>query len=115
MEGGPLEPPDQLAGARVGLLAALAQPASLRRTLAGLGASVIAERCFRDHHRYRRGDLAGLERQAELWITTEKDAVKLQPSWLGGARVAVLAIELEVEEAQAWLDWLEARLRSPSA
>ncbi len=115
LEGGPLEPPDRLAGARVGLLAALAQPASLRRTLAGLGASVIAERHFRDHHRYRRGDVEGLARQAELWITTEKDAVKLQPSWVAGARVAVLAIELEVEDAPAWLDWLEARLRAPSA
>jgi len=114
LAGGPLEPPERLAGARVGLLAALAQPASLRRTLAGLGASVIAERCFRDHHRYRRGDLKDLAREAELWITTEKDAVKLAPSWLAGARVAVLAIELEVEEAPAWLDWLEARLRKPS-
>jgi tetraacyldisaccharide 4'-kinase len=115
LAGGPLEPPERLAGARVGLLAALARPASLRRTLETLGASVVAERSFRDHHRYRRRDLAGLERQAELWITTEKDAVKLLPSWVGGARVAVLVIELEVEAEKAWLDWLEARLRAPSA
>ena len=114
LQGGPLEPADQLAGARVGLLAALARPASLRRTLEGLGACVVAERSFRDHHRYRRRDLAGLERQAELWITTEKDAVKLLPSWVGSARVAVLVIELEVEQAQTWLDWVEAQLRSHS-
>ncbi len=115
LRGGPLEPTGPLAGARVGMLAALAQPASLRRTLEALGAQVIAERCFRDHHRYRPGDVAGLERQADLWITTEKDAVKLQPEWIGSARIAVLVIELEVEAAEAWLDWVEARLRSPSA
>ena len=111
LQGGPLEPAEQLAGARVGLLAALARPDSLRRTLAGLGASVVAERTFRDHHRYRRRDLAGLAAQAELWITTEKDAVKLLPSWTGGARVAVLVIELEVENEHSWLDWVEAQLR----
>jgi len=113
--GGPLEPPERLAGVRVGVLAGLARPAALRRTLEALGARVVAERSFRDHHRYRRGDLANLPRQAELWITTEKDAVKLQPAWAGGAQIAVLAIELEVEAAPAWLDWIEARLRAPSA
>ncbi len=113
--GGALEAPERLAGARVGLLAALARPATLRRTLEELGASVVAERSFRDHHRYRPGDLAGLERQAELWITTEKDAVKLPANWPGAARVAVLAIELEVDAEKDWLDWVEARLRAPSA
>jgi tetraacyldisaccharide-1-P 4'-kinase len=74
---------------------------------------LVAERTFRDHHRYRARDLAGLARQAAFWVTTEKDAVKLLPSWVGSARVAVLVIELEVEEPEAWLDWVEARLRRP--
>jgi len=111
LQGGRLEPPESLAGARVGLLAAIARPASLRRTLEALGARVVAERTFCDHHRYRPRDLAGLAGQAALWVTTEKDAVKLLPSWVGGARVAVLVIELEVEEPEAWLDWVEGRLR----
>ena len=112
LQGGRLEPPESLAGARVGLLAAIARPASLRRTLEALGAQVVVERTFRDHHRYRPRDLTGLADQAALWVTTEKDAVKLLPSWAGRARVVVLVIELEVDEPEAWLDWVESRLRS---
>jgi tetraacyldisaccharide 4'-kinase len=112
VEGGRLEPPESLSGARVGLLAAIARPGSLRRTLESLGAEVVAERTFRDHHRYRPRDLARLSQQASLWVTTEKDAVKLLPTWTGGARVVVLVIELEVEEPEALLDWVEARLRA---
>jgi tetraacyldisaccharide 4'-kinase len=112
LQGGRLEPPASLSGARVGLLAAIARPDSLRRTLADLGAEVVAERVFRDHHRFSARDLAGLAGQAELWVTTEKDAVKLLPAWAGEARVVVLVIELEVEEPEALLDWIEARLRS---
>jgi tetraacyldisaccharide 4'-kinase len=110
LRGGPLEPLAGLAGAEVGLLAALARPDSLRRTLERLGAHVVAERSFRDHHRYRPRDLAQLDARAALWITTEKDAVKLLPSWAGAARIAALVIELEVEAAEAWLDWVETQL-----
>ncbi len=114
LQGGRLEPPGSLSGARVGLLAAIARPDSLRRTLQALGAEVVAERAFRDHHRFSARDLADLAGQAELWVTTEKDAVKLLPSWVGEARVVVLVIELEVDEPEALLDWIEARLRSPA-
>ena len=41
--------------------------------------------------------------------------MKLQPAWVGGARVAVLVIELAVDGEKAWLDQVEARLRAPSA
>src|SRR5262249_3394810 len=98
-------------GERVGLLAGVAQPASVRRTLAGLGAEIVAERLFRDHHRFTASDLAGLADAAPRWITTEKDAVKLVPAWAGRARVDVLAIELAVDAPAALLDWLEAKLR----
>jgi tetraacyldisaccharide-1-P 4'-kinase len=44
-------------------------------------------------------------------VTTEKDAVKIVPSWVGSAQVRVLAIDLEVERPEALLDWVESRLR----
>jgi tetraacyldisaccharide-1-P 4'-kinase len=87
------------------------RPASLRATLEALGARVVAERSFPDHHRYRRADLAGLADQAPLWITTEKDAVKITPPWAGAADLRVLSIDLAVDEADALLGWLEACLR----
>jgi tetraacyldisaccharide 4'-kinase len=112
LAGGEASPPASLSGERVGLLAAVARPDSVRRTLAGLGAHVVAERLFGDHHRYSAADLAGLAEQAPRWITTEKDAVKLVPGWAGRARIDVLAIELSVDAPEALLDWLEARLRA---
>jgi tetraacyldisaccharide 4'-kinase len=108
--GGARESPERLRGRRVGMLCGLAHPASLRRTLEGLGAQVVAERTFRDHHVYRRTHLRGLADEAPLWITTEKDAVKLQRPWAGDADVRVLGIGLEVEEPERLLCWLEERL-----
>ena len=69
----------------------------MRRTVEALGAKVVAERFFPDHHAFRREDLAGLAELAPRWITTEKDAVKLRPSWVSGFDLEVLSIELEVE------------------
>jgi tetraacyldisaccharide 4'-kinase len=111
LAGGYPAPPDALRGLAVGLLAGIARPSSLRRSVEALGARVVAERLFADHHRYRAGDLAGLADACPLWVTTEKDAVKLVPSWTGRADVRVLALSVEVSEPEAFFDWLESRLR----
>jgi tetraacyldisaccharide 4'-kinase len=111
LAGGSVAAPVSLAGAEVGMLAAIARPAAFRATLEALGMRVVAERTFRDHRRYRPGDLRGLAAQSPLWVTTEKDAVKLVPAWTGRADVRVLAIAMEVEEPERLLDWIELRLR----
>jgi len=112
LRGGAAEPAAKLAGRRVGLLSGIARPAALRETLRALGAHVVAERAFPDHHRYARADLAGLADDAELWITTEKDAGKLLPSWLDGAEMRVLALATEFPRGEAFLDWLEEKLHA---
>jgi len=109
--GGTLEQPEKLAGTEVGVLCGIAKPASLLRSVEELGARVVAERRFPDHHRYRARDLSGLAAEVPLWITTEKDAVKLAPEWLGEAELRVLCIELEVENAERFLLWLEECLQ----
>ncbi len=103
------EAPEALAGREVGLLAAIARPDLLRATLAGLGARVVAARTFADHHAYRARDLGGLA-GAALWITTEKDALKLEPAWAAGVDLRVLVQRTEVAPAEPFLAWLEARL-----
>lgn len=108
LRGGPPHAPSWLAGRTVGLLSGLARPAGLRRTVEALGARVAAERRFADHHRYRPRDLRGL---SGLWLTTEKDAVKILPSWCEGLDLQVLAVELEMADGEAFVAWLEARLR----
>ncbi len=111
LAGGSGASPKTLRGAEVGLLAGIAQPSSLRRTLEGLGARVVAARCFRDHHRYRRTDVEGLARGARVWVTTEKDAPKIHPAWTAEVDVRVLSIELEVDDEREVLEWIEKRLR----
>jgi tetraacyldisaccharide 4'-kinase len=102
--------PSCLAGARVGLISGLARPQALRRSLEALGAEVVAERIFPDHHRYRARDLKGLGAEAAHWITTEKDAVKILPSWGGSDRIRVVRESLGFEAGEAFVDWLAERL-----
>jgi len=111
LDGGALRPLAEIAGAEVGLLAAIANPAGFRRTLEGIGARVVAERSFPDHHRYRERDLRGLSAAAATWVTTEKDAVKILPAWAAGVALWVLPIGLSVDDPEALLDWVESRLR----
>jgi len=111
LSGGEAVSPAVLDGVRVGMLAALANPRSFRRTLESLGANVVAERLFRDHHRYRRRDLRGLAKLAPLWVTTEKDAVKLLPFWSGGVDMQVLRIGIEVSEPERFLGAIDDLLR----
>jgi len=111
LAGGAALPPQQLAGLCVGLLSGIARPASLRRSVEALGATVVAERSVPDHHRYHERDLRDLD-AATLWITTEKDALKILPRWTHGVDVRVLVAALEVEGGDAFVDWLERTLRA---
>ena len=105
---------EKIAGRAVGLLSGVARPAGFRRTAEALGAKVVAERHFPDHHRYRPRDLQGLSKLAPLWLTTEKDALKILPQWCGSADLEVLRIGLEVEDPAVLVDWLEWKLAARS-
>lgn len=96
----------------VGLLSGIARPSSFRETVESLGARVVAERRFGDHHAFRPGDLAGLAAEAPLWLTTEKDAVKLSSWWFKGVDVHVLCMGLLVEEPECLLRWVEEKLEA---
>jgi tetraacyldisaccharide 4'-kinase len=109
IRGGPGEPATALAGLRVGLLAGLGQPDAFQRTLEEHGATVVARRVFRDHHRYRPRDVRDLHREAGIWVTTEKDAGKILPGWTR-ADLRVLRMTLQIEDGEAVLDWLKSRL-----
>jgi tetraacyldisaccharide 4'-kinase len=75
----------------------IARPKSFNNTLRDLGLTVIAQRFFPDHHWYQAGDLANLrsmlkESDADCFVTTAKDAVKLQHLDLD---IPVYALDLE--------------------
>jgi tetraacyldisaccharide 4'-kinase len=106
--GGPPLALDALRGREVGMLAAIARPDRFDRALEQLGARVVARRIFPDHHAWAPAELRGLERGIE-WMTTAKDAVKIEAGWLEGARMRVLAEAVAPEDSDALLDFVLAR------
>ncbi len=101
-------PLSRLAGRRVGLLTGVARPASVRRSVEELGAAVVAESSFPDHHRFDRDEVDGalrasLEAGAEVVVTTEKDAVRLPEACRAEDRLRVLRIDAVVTRGEELL------------
>jgi tetraacyldisaccharide 4'-kinase len=101
--------PEALRGRRVLLLSGLTRPGAFRRTVEGLGGEVVAERRHPDHHRFSDAELdealaAAAAAGAALVVTTEKDAVRLEPARAADPRLAVVRIEAEVLAGGAALD-----------
>ena len=72
---------DLIKGRKVASFSGIAQPASFEQSLTTLGATVVYSKRFADHHRFSQQELLnainrGKKRQAELLITTQKDAVR---------------------------------------
>jgi len=72
---------DFLKGRRVASLSGIAQPESFEQSLTHLGAELVYSKRFADHHRFTQQEILNAinrskKRQAELIITTQKDAVR---------------------------------------
>lgn len=84
------------AGRRVVAFAGIGRPQKFFETLRGLGAEIVAERAFTDHHPFRAGDLAKLSALAAQvgagLVTTEKDAVRLPAQTRAEVRVLRVAL-----------------------
>jgi tetraacyldisaccharide 4'-kinase len=91
--------------------AGIGRPEKFFATLRALGAKLVAERGFPDHHNFRPQELAALRRDAEragaLLITTAKDWMRLSRAERAG--IGVLEVELRWRDAGA-LDALLAPL-----
>lgn len=105
---------DRFAGAPVVAFAGIGRPEKFFASLRGLGARLLAERGFPDHHRYRAAELAALRREAAAWnarlVTTRKDWVRLpmeERTW-----VEVLDVALRWRDPEA-LDRLLGPLFAP--
>jgi tetraacyldisaccharide 4'-kinase len=94
------QPPGILAGKNVGLFCSIGNPAAFRQTARQLGANVLWSAEFSDHHWYTQEDIAAITRAentaVELFVTTEKDAVKLGGKWPVDRKLVVLRIEMEI-------------------
>jgi tetraacyldisaccharide 4'-kinase len=86
-------------------LSSIADPASFKKTLTGLGAIVVKELRYPDHYSYTKEDLKTITRDAKgsYIVTTEKDRVRLEPP-LGDDTVLVLKIELRITRGEEILE-----------
>lgn len=95
-------------GKRVFAFAGLADNEQFFTALRACGADVVGTRGFPDHHRYTAADLAALRNSgAELLVTTEKDAVKIE-----GEGIVAVGAEMVIEPGV--LEALEARIATPT-
>ncbi len=89
---------------------AIARPGEFYKSLEAAGTELAARMSFRDHHRYTRRDMEelgslGAQRRCEEFVTTEKDAVKLNHDLramltrIAPLRVAKLSLEIDNERA----------------
>jgi len=102
-------------GARVVAVAGIARPERFFDAVATEGWTVADRLAFADHHRFTRGDVeaiatAAREAGAALVLTTEKDAVRLEP--LGPLPIPVAAVPLcvTIEPEDGFAAWLLERL-----
>jgi tetraacyldisaccharide 4'-kinase len=72
---------DFLAGKKVASLSGIAQPESFDQSLVNLAGELVYSKRFADHHRFTQQEVLnainrGKKRQAEIIVTTQKDAVR---------------------------------------
>lgn len=101
MASGQVQPLPSIHGQKVAIFSGLGNPAAFRRTVELLGAQVVAEKTFADHHQYTEADFAELSRWVaglgvDLALTSQKDFVKLPIEHLGGRPLGALRIGLEI-------------------
>jgi tetraacyldisaccharide 4'-kinase len=102
-------PVTEIRGKRVLAVSGIANPGSFHRTLSDLGALLVGDLVFRDHHPFdaedRRRMAEAARREGAEWIvTTEKDAVRLEAGLLEGFPVVAVGVDLEIVEGAGALE-----------
>lgn len=116
--GGGRLPLEKLRGKYVAAISAIAVPESFERLLRELGANVEFHRTFADHHPFTQREVDRfmtrcIERDIELIVTTEKDAVRFPRPTELDVDLYFLRIEVEILRGQdAWERFID-RLAGP--
>jgi tetraacyldisaccharide 4'-kinase len=98
-------------GTRVVAFAGIGRPAKFFSSLRALGANIVEQRPYGDHHPYTQSEIARLKARARaenaLLVTTEKDFVRLTPA----EREGIVAVPVRSEfDDRAGMDGLLDRL-----
>ena len=102
----------------VGAISAIAVPEAFEGSLEKLGARVEIRRRFSDHYRFSRKEVEQfmqrcVERDMEMIVTTEKDAVRFPRPASIDVPVYFLRIEVEILKGQEIWDDLISRICNP--
>ncbi len=100
-----------LKGRKAVAFCGLGNPQSFFKTLGDVGVEVVDTQSYRDHYVYRLGDVLALSDRArkmgaQLLLSTEKDAVKLESfyeAW-AGLDLLILRIKLRFIHGQEFID-----------
>lgn len=108
---GEKQPLDFLKGKRVGTFSGIAVPESFEKFVRDFGGSIAYTRRFLDHYRFQKDDFdsifkEGLEKKVDFIVTTEKDAVRIDPDM--PCPVPLYYLRLEIEILQGAADFNEA-------
>ncbi len=100
VDGPGRHPMSTLAGKRIAAFSGIATPERFEETLKAHGAVIVANRRFLDHHAFNDEDLdevldQAMRAKAEMILTTEKDAVRLQSRFR--PPIPLMYVRLEVE------------------
>ena len=109
-----------LQGKWVAAMSAIAVPEAFEKSLQKLGARVEVRRHFSDHHRFSRKDVDQfmqrcVERDMDLIVTTEKDAVRFPRPTELNVPIYFLRIEVEILKGHDVWERLIDRLCDPQA
>jgi tetraacyldisaccharide 4'-kinase len=111
----PLEPMEQLRGRRVLLLSGLARPEGFEAMVRLAGVDVAGHLSYPDHIAYGQGRLDAAQQArkrtaADLVLTTEKDAVKLESLGVGDHGIYSVSLGMRVADAERWTGFLSGLL-----
>lgn len=100
---------DALTGHAIAAFCGIAHPENFKNALEKLGVRIVQFLPFKDHHNYSQSDVREIvkayrESRADMILTTEKDAVKLQPftDELSPLPLFSLVMEMNVHQEQQW-------------
>lgn len=96
----------------IAAISGIARPKGFEDVLTSLGAKVLYHKRYADHHRYSQQEVIdtinrGIQRGAEMIVTTEKDAVRFP--WIERRDVPVYYLRVEIEMlsgAEAFNEWI---------
>ena len=116
--GGERHPLEDLRGRRVAAFSGIAMPESFEKILRQLGAEIVYNKRFLDHHRFTPEELErfcakAVEAKADFILTTEKDAVRLPSDMTPPVPLYYLRLEIEILSGDHDFDAAVSRICFP--